>query len=215
MAGTSPTETAQEHLRIIRSLLERSTIYQTISAPTALVGGLLALVLSWYLQRLAGENPASLTPKSFLAWWIGTLALVAVINTVFLFRDARSRHEPFFSAGMRTALAAFLPPMIAGGFTGTAAALGTHDCLLAAALWMTFYGLALLATAAFAPPSLRHLGLGFVVLGLMTFAHAQFRAPLSLNDANVLAVRMMGHAFGWLHVAYAVAVFIHLRFRRR
>ena len=32
---------AEEHLRVIRSLMERATIYRAISAPTALVGGLL------------------------------------------------------------------------------------------------------------------------------------------------------------------------------
>ena len=37
---------AEEHLRVIRSLMERATIYRAISAPTALVGSILALALS-------------------------------------------------------------------------------------------------------------------------------------------------------------------------
>ena len=35
---------AEEDLRIIRTLMERATIYRAISAPTALVGGLLAIL---------------------------------------------------------------------------------------------------------------------------------------------------------------------------
>ena len=39
---TEPAE-AREQLRVIRSLMERATIYRSISAPTALIGGLLSL----------------------------------------------------------------------------------------------------------------------------------------------------------------------------
>jgi len=44
----------EEHLRVIRSLMERATIYRAISAPTALLGGLLALATSgtiWMIDR--------------------------------------------------------------------------------------------------------------------------------------------------------------------
>ena len=37
---------AEEHLRVIRTLMERATIYRAISAPTALAGGLIALALT-------------------------------------------------------------------------------------------------------------------------------------------------------------------------
>ena len=37
---------AEEHLRAIRLLMERATIYRAISAPTALVGGLLSVGLA-------------------------------------------------------------------------------------------------------------------------------------------------------------------------
>ncbi len=34
---------AEEHLRVIRSLMERGTIYRAISAPVALAGGLCSI----------------------------------------------------------------------------------------------------------------------------------------------------------------------------
>ena len=45
---------AEEHLRVIRTLMERATIYRAISAPTALAGGLIALGLTsaiWARER--------------------------------------------------------------------------------------------------------------------------------------------------------------------
>ena len=45
---------AEEHLRVIRTLMERATIYRAISASTALIGGLIALGLTstiWASER--------------------------------------------------------------------------------------------------------------------------------------------------------------------
>ena len=38
-----PRPKAEEDLRVIRSLMERATVYRAISAPTALVAGLLSI----------------------------------------------------------------------------------------------------------------------------------------------------------------------------
>ena len=37
---------ALEHLKVIRGLMEKATVYRAVSVPTAIIGGLLALVAS-------------------------------------------------------------------------------------------------------------------------------------------------------------------------
>ena len=50
---------AEEHLRVIRSLMEKATIYRALSAPAALVGGLLTISASAYLMWKARQEPAA------------------------------------------------------------------------------------------------------------------------------------------------------------
>jgi hypothetical protein len=52
-------ERAEEDLRVIRTLMERATIYRAISAPTALAGGVLAVTLTaiiWVREHHWAEN---------------------------------------------------------------------------------------------------------------------------------------------------------------
>src|SRR5438270_10750829 len=99
---------AEEHLRIIRSLMERATIYRAISAPTALVGGLCSVLFgAWLYFRWrplpAGREEAEFG-RIFVAGWLGVLAVTALANALFIRNSARRRNEPFLSSGMRKAL---------------------------------------------------------------------------------------------------------------
>ena len=68
---------AEEDLRVIRNLMERATIYRAISAPTALVGGLLALgssVALWLLDRSRPADAIPLDGRWFALIWLVVLA---------------------------------------------------------------------------------------------------------------------------------------------
>lgn len=192
---------AEEHLRIIRSLMEKATIYRAISAPTALVGGLCSAVFGLGLHFYWRSLPPSTVLDGewglwlFICGWFGVLAVTCAANTWFLWRDARRRREPFISAGMKQALKCIAPPMLAGGvvtfllidFTG----------IFLPFVWMIFYGLALLATAPFAPRSIPRLGWIFLLTGLGTF-FLQGEVAI-LSDPNLL----MTATFGAFHLLYA------------
>src|SRR5476651_554105 len=95
---------AQEQLRVIRSLMERATIYRSISAPTALIGGLLSLggfATAYYAKH---HRHHVLSLHQFLVVWLVVLALTALSNLIFLCRGAAMRKEPFLSSGMKCAL---------------------------------------------------------------------------------------------------------------
>ena len=67
---------AEEHLRAIRLLMERATIYRAISAPTALVGGLLSLVLSAaMLVWQNGDGSRNVDARAFYQAWLLVLLL--------------------------------------------------------------------------------------------------------------------------------------------
>ena len=197
-------DAAFENLRIIRTLMERAHIYRAISAPAALTGGLLAILLACYQWSLAAE-PGVRSPLVFLGSWLALLVITSALNFALLLKDSRGSGQPWFSDPMKMALRAFVPPMLAGGLLGIRLMLeGGGDLALGAVAWILSYGLALLATGSFAPRSMVRLGWAFLAAGLalvLFTGHSSFalgperEAPLFL-----------GLTFGALHLAYGVAV---------
>jgi hypothetical protein len=186
---------AEEHLRVIRSLMERATIYRAISAPAALIAGLLACVAGFVLAgRRFPSIPADL---EFQMKWLIVLAIASVVNFWFLARDAHRRGDPFVSPSMRLALRAMLPPLLCGGvfawvFPGSAVV----------PFWLVCYGLALLATAHFAPPSLTRLGWPFLLAGFVVLFTSVYRLE-TLAPAEPWDDYTMAATFGVFHVIYA------------
>src|SRR5271155_1376094 len=136
------SDSASQQLRVIRSLMERATIYRSISAPTALVGGLLSLggFATAYYAKHHRQHP--LSPTEFLIVWLVILALTCFSNLIFLSRGAAHRGEVFFSAGMKCALTSVAPAFF------TAAVLTPllmHRPIHLALVWITLYGVGLLA----------------------------------------------------------------------
>src|ERR1700749_1079744 len=106
-----PTSTeAEEHLRVIRSLMEKATIYRAVSAPTALAGGVLALI------AIAPPVRALVAPlghdTSFHGRWLFALFLTLAVNGGLILREARRRGDPLVSPGMRAAFRALIPPFL-------------------------------------------------------------------------------------------------------
>lgn len=192
---------AEEHLRVIRSLMEKATIYRAISAPTALVGGLCSVVfglwLHFYLRSLPRVLDGEGSSPLFIFGWLGVLTVTCAANTWFLWRDAGRRGEPFISAGMKQALKCLVPPLLCGGIVTLL--IGERVSYLPF-VWMIFYGLSLLATAPFAPRSIPRLGWVFLLAGLVAFCLRGKAAVLA--DPNLL----MTATFGLFHLLYAACI---------
>ena len=199
-----PTRTEdEEHLRVIRSLMEKATIYRAISAPTALVGGLLSVAVSavgaWCHRYLFFD--ISNYEFRFFWPWIAVLALTTISNAWFLYRDARRRGDVFLSPGMRLAARCMAPSFLSAGILSFLAR-SSGDGLLVF-VWMLFYGLGLLSTLSFAPKSISVLGWTFIAgaFALIVFPSLPGSGPLSLEirSAHIL----MGSTFGLFHLIYA------------
>jgi hypothetical protein len=188
------SDAAAEDLRVIRQLMERSTTYRAISTPTALLGGLSALGLSsWQMVHTS----SSLT---FHHSWIVLFVFISAINAALLWREARRRNDVFISPGMKFALRALAPPLLAGFLFGLKFTVD-HSPQMCVLSWVVFYGLALLATASYAPRSIAWLGRAFVAAGLVLLVLAELNAVSWLTTPLIMAL-----TFGALHIIYAVAV---------
>ena len=201
----SDSDSASRHLRVIRSLMERATIYRSISAPTALVGGLLSLggFATAYYAKHHRHHP--LSPSEFLIVWLVILGLTCFTNVVFLSRGSALRREPFFSSGMRCALLSLAPAFFSAGVMTP---LMSHQPIHLALLWITLYGIGLLATQHFAPRSLVILGLTFFLTGcglLVSWKHFFMPDP-HIEPSTLVVSGIMAATFGGFHLAYAAAV---------
>lgn len=193
---------AEEHLRIIRSLMERATIYRAISAPAALLGGLVAVAVAVFAWAFSSRPSATLP---FATTWLAVLAAISVVNLWLLRRDALRRGEIFISAGMRLALRSMLPAMIAGGLCLFVK--GDGGAPMLASLWLLLYGVSLLAAAHFAPRSIHLLGrICFSAGALLLVCGASLFNWWHGADQNLAAHLIMGASFGVFHLIYAACI---------
>jgi hypothetical protein len=201
---------AEDHLRVIRSLMERATVYRAISAPTALVGGVSSIVCAaaFLLTRDRGSFfslPISGAARQFIGVWVSVLAITLLANTFFIWRKARRERRAFFSSGLRLAIASALPAVIVAAVV-TAMFWRSNESAeilpILVTVWVTCYGLALLATWSFAPPSLRILGSAFLLAGIGCLL---FMGALFTGDPRPGLWMTMAVTFGVFHIVYGVA----------
>ncbi len=191
---------AEEHLRVIRSLMEKATIYRAISAPAALLGGTTSVAMAGLAWLFAGR-----LDLPFAVTWLIVLAITSAANLWLLRRDAHRRGEVFVSPGMRLALRAMMPALLAGGLCLFLEADGGAPLL--ASLWLLLYGVSLLAAAHFAPHSILLLGRIFFAAGALLLLSGAFifdwwRGP----NQDLLAHVFMGATFGLFHLIYAACI---------
>src|SRR5262249_2461625 len=195
---------AEMDLRVIRSLMERATVYRAISAPAAFVAGFLSIVASAaiYLNN-QGSMIRPVQGRDFAAIWLIVLAIAVAANAFFIWREAKKDGRPFISAGMKLSLRAIAPNLfipaavtvwfLVSGYKGAA----EQELVV---VWIAFYGLALLSTGLFAPRSLVCLGWAFLLTALALPALRNAVGELPANLPNLA----MGITFGLYHLIYAV-----------
>jgi len=182
-------ELAEQNLQLIRTLMERSTIYRRALAPMLLLAGVAAIsaATAGHLLRLD-------SPRAVIGLWSGTGLLVMIAATLLARRAAAKDREPFWSPPLRRVVQAMLPAVLAG-VIGTVFAyrLDLHLSAVWVAVWSVLYGCALHAAGMFAPRTLRRAGLLFVAAGgCVLFVSDRYAGSPHL---------LMGAIFGGLHLA--------------
>jgi hypothetical protein len=203
---------AEEHLRVIRSLMERATVYRAISAPTAIVGSVLALVASGLL--FAGNERGSTSffrlsypgaARYFISIWIAVLIATLLANTFFILRKARREGSAFMTSGLKVAIYSTAPVLIVAAVLTSLFWRNdetTEALPVLVTVWITCYGLALLTTANFAPRSLRYLGWAFLLTGAACLV---LTGPIFNADPARRSAIAMGLTFGLYHLVYGIS----------
>jgi hypothetical protein len=208
------SRSAEDHLRVIRELMERATIYRTISVPAALVCGCLALIVA-LLALVPGPLQTVFRPN-FVRVWFVVFLLSAASNTLFLLRSARLRKEAFPSPRLRTALLAIAPAFLVAGSLTVLLAQTLGSEIFIAVCWIALYGIALLSTLTFAPRSIAVLGWAFVITGCLCLIFLPgeylFFFPMKRYSALAeLGYFAMAATFGLYHIIYGLAVTFYAR----
>ncbi len=212
---TSSQDTAIEHLRIIRTLMERAHIYRAVSAPAALIGGVMALALAAYgvKHNVFSQDMESISndfrSHEFLFAWFGVLTVSGVVNLLLLMRESGSKGQPLVTDGMRMALRAIVPPLLTGGVLGVCLIWFNEELELAALVWILCYGLALQATVSFAPRGIIRLARAFLIAGQVLTVFWFWNGGLGMfQRSEAPASLFLGVTFGLFHIIYGIAVFL-------
>jgi hypothetical protein len=182
---------AAENLEVIRTLMERATQYQLLTARAGLAAGVLAGAGAGAFLFL---DPAD--PREFGTVWGLVFVAALVATSVSTVVRGRQQGERIWSRQARAVVFALLPSLFAALVLSVFFfARGEH--LWLPGVWMLCYGQGALATAAYAPKPIGSFGIAALGAGGVT---------LALGPA--WAIPMMGLVFGVGHLALGVVMLV-------
>ncbi|HVV01503.1 MAG TPA: hypothetical protein VHH88_09090 [Verrucomicrobiae bacterium] len=202
------TDWAADHLRVIRTLMERSALYRRALAPIMTWNGAVGLCAAGI-----GRGARIETARAFVLFW-ACVALMAIAGSFLMVRrQALKDAEPFWSPPTRRVSLAALPALIAGAFITVVFWIRTQSLppglgdslhmLWIEEWWLVLYGCALHAAGAFMPRSVRLFAWVFIVAGsaLLALGFPDWARPPGC------AHTIMGASFGLLQLAYGIYLY--------
>ncbi len=193
-----------DDLAHIRSMMERSSRFLSLSGWAGIIPGLLALAglatAGWFidLARLTGDLDAGITIKSPLVLQLSTIAIAVLVLSIFsswytCIREARLGKQATWSPAIRNMIIHLAIPLMAGAIiVGWIYDKGQWELL--SPVLLSFYGLALVLVSQFTLRSVFWLGLFEIALSIP--------AGVTGWDLPVLAV-----GFGFAHIVYGMMMF--------
>ena len=197
------TNWAEESLKTIRILMERSAIYRRALAPIMLFAGFVG-VLAAAVGILLHLDSAT----AFGYLWLDT-ALFAFVGALLIARrQAIKDKESFWSPPARRVVQAMLPSWLVGliGDSVFQVIAVSNPQLIwwLPPIWMVLYGFALYGAGFFMPRGIRFFGWLFMGSGCGVFC-----AILEdWVDLQFTAHWLMGFFFGVLHLAYGAYLYL-------
>jgi hypothetical protein len=182
---------AARSLEVIRTLMERTTQYQLLTARAGLTAGALACLGALSFLWLDSANPTSFG----VVWGLVFLGSLQATICEVLVRGRRNG-EPLWSRQARTVVVA-LVPALASALLLTVWLVVRGEHLWLPGVWLLCYGQGALATSSYAPAPIRWMGASALLLG-----------GVALWLGPAWAIPMMGVGFGLGHLSLGVALVV-------
>jgi hypothetical protein len=189
---------AEENIQVIRTLMERSTVYRRALAPVMTATGIIGIAAATLTCFVKIE-----TAPSFGLFWIGVAAIALVVSFLFVRRQALKSDEPFWSSPTRRVTQALLPGFFIGFVAGVLCVtrFAPESVWMLPLIWAFAYGCAIHAAGFFMPRGMKLFGWSLIALAAISLFGIQSLPDLQTAET---AHYLMGTFFGILHLAYGV-----------
>lgn len=181
LSVVSLPERAEEHLRVIRTSMERASTFTAVPGWGGVWMGVVAV-------GAAVIASGTVDPRRWVLTWIMAAGVAIPIGTVTLVLGAQRTGADFTGGNARLFAVSLATPILAGAIV-TTALIQVEAYGALPAVWLTLYGAAVAVGGMFAIRPVSLLGVAFMILG----AAAAF-SPLAVG--NVL----MAAGFGLLQI---------------
>ncbi|MFP8488839.1 hypothetical protein ACKGJO_07030 [Gracilimonas sp. Q87] len=188
----------------IRSMMERSSKFLSLSGWAGILAGFYALIGAWIAYSILDFHPdeifysyPDLTGVILIAIGVLTLALVSAILDSK--RKAQKRNEKVWNATSRRMLTNMSIPLFTGGFL-IVILISKGLIGLIAPLTLVFYGLALFNAGFYTIKEVRIMGFVQMVLGLLNMAFISY------------GLLFWAIGFGLVHILYGM--YMHFKYER-
>jgi hypothetical protein len=211
----------QSELASIRSIMERSSKFISLSGLSGILAGIYALMGAYVAYDILGEDATHVMVRSRMPVDTNTsvtglvasgnlfdgiairlavvalIVLIASIATAILLsiRQAKRKGQPMWGSVSRTLLFHMAVPLIAGGAFILILLLRRHYGIVSPASLM-FYGLALVSASNFTFADVKYLGLCEILLGLIAACVPGY------------GLLFWAIGFGVLHIIYGARIYL-------
>jgi len=195
---------ASQNLQVIRTLMERSTLYRRALAPIMLVAGVfgLAAVVGSCFVKLESN-------REFSLYWMSVGVLATLASLLLVRRQALKEAEEFWSLPTRRVIRAVLPAFLGGLLAGILYAIAPKSLpdspWVLAIVWLVLYGCGMHAAGFFMKRSIKLFGWIFIIGGAVLAYATQLRPQLQASETAHYA---MGVFFGVLHLACGIYLYV-------
>ncbi|WZL89271.1 hypothetical protein VS868_00560 [Salinimicrobium sp. 3283s] len=193
-------EDYMQDLREIRSIMERSTKFLSLSGVSGVLAGVYALAGVYSVHGIFDQQESLLykaaSKEQVLSLLLtGTLVLLLAITTAVFFSvgKGRERRERVWNAAAKSMLKSMAVPLVTGGLISL---IFLAKGLLAflAPVTLIFYGLALYNAGNYTFSDVKYFGIAQLVLGLLAIYFTQY------------GLMFWAVGFGILHIIYGIYV---------
>lgn len=200
-----------EELKKIRGLMERSSIYHSLSGLSGMVAGVIGIIayaiVYFLVNPLMEQFPQMLNSDALRIYLLkvffaaSIISLVLAFSAIFYFnwRNGLKNGISFYDAPMQKMFINLFIPLIAGGIF-CLMLVREQLYLMIAPSMLIFYGLAMIQASRHTIIEIRHLGLAELALGLIAIFFQEYGMWFWLAG------------FGFVNLFYGA--FIYLKYER-